>query len=578
MSAPVRFVLLLWAALTLVTRAASASESGGEAELAAITVMVTGKLVDDCAIEGAKCTSGAGVILAIDRDGYPLVYTARHLAHIEHAGDTPMSFTVDLKDGQQIPAVVKWESDERLDVLVLQLKRVPRHTANFKCPQVAVVNELTSQTELAAVGSPNWEWSRLNRFNRADDQFVYMETPADKSGFSGGPVFVRGTLELVGLYLEGAEGKVKVTRFDSLPEPGLPENLAGSPAGAPILSTLGCRMRSSRFLALRDTTFRAGIGFAQLNAPVQQLASPLVTVELGQELSLTRLSFVTIGLYGSLHLGASYFDRGNGDRTFYGQGFYNVGLRLGAGPGFIDGLVMVGASLLGENLKFTTQSFRLALARRMGDGVAGLAAGYISRSDGPDIMTFEIFSDFVASSAGGIAMPGVQPDTTGDPHVDALLERERFTQILNLGGVLTTASDQPFALGGTVVAVQLSPTFPMQVNESVGIHARETLELQFGRLRIKDEDQTYFAAVAELGYRFRFWLPTSLLVDVFYYLPAIAHYEDRFLYPLVGAGAGIGGKFHQFSVRAVYRLQLTKVLYPSEPNLAFAGLSGQIDL
>jgi hypothetical protein len=587
MKARACLVGLAWTILVIIAPQASASESGDEQDLATITVMVTGKLVEDCATDPSRCTSGAGVILAIDRNGFPLVYTARHLAHVDGQGDEPMVFSVRLRDGEEVPAAVRWESDAKLDVLVLQLQRRPRRTADFTCRRIAVVSELTSQTELAAVGSPNWRWSRLNRFNRADDKFVYMETPADKQGFSGGPVFVRGTLELLGLYQQGAEGIVRVARLDALPEEAQPQALTGNPEGAVVFSafvsergrTLGCSTTSSRFLAGRDTTLRLGIGLAQMNSPIQQLASPLATLAIGGDASLARIAFLTLGFYASAQLGASYFDKGADDRTVYGQGFFNFGLRLGIGSGFVDALWAPGAYVLGDDLQYTARSLRLALGRRMGDGVAGLAAGYVSRPGEPGIATLELFSDFTVASAGGIDMPGIQPESTGDPRVDALLVRESSEKVLDLGAVVTTASDQPAGFGGVVGAVQVSPIqSPFGVRRSFATHLRETLELQFGSVRLRDQNHFYFAYAAEVGLRIRLGLPSSLLLDLFYYLPVVTHYDDRWRFPLVGAGGGIGYKLHGFAARAAYKYQITKAIYPSEPNLSFAGLSAQIDL
>lgn len=585
MKALTRCLCFLLGAVMFFSPVANASESADEAELAAITVMVSGTPEEGCSPEEpAKCPRGAGIILAIDRDGYPLVYTARHLAHPDGLGDKPMLFTVRLRSGETISAESKWESDARLDVMVLRLKQRPRHMANLTCRPIAIVSELTSQTELVAVGSPNWQWSRLNRFNRANDEFVYIETPADRDGLSGGPVFVRGTLELVGLYQEGAQGIVQVVRLDALPDESRPEKLAGDSKEDPALlgsrsRTLGCPTKTSRLLTTRDTTLRLGIGLAQLDSSMQQLASPLATLEIGADAWLADLGFLTLSLYGSLQLGASYFDRGDSDRTFYGQGFFNMGLRIGVGPGFLDALWAPGAHMLGDDLSFTARSFRVALGRRMGDGVAGLIGGYVSRSGEPGIATLEIFSDFAIASAGGVDMPGIPYEPTGDKRVDRLLARERSEKMASVGGVITTASDRRLGWGGGVGAVEVAPlNGAFGVSRTVATHLRETLEFQFGSVRVKDGNHFYFGYAAEIGVRTRFGLPHSLLVDLFYYLPIVTFYEDRFRFPLVGAGAGVGYKVDSFGIRAVYKYQMTKVIYSTEPNLTFAGLSAQVDL
>jgi hypothetical protein len=579
-------LLILAIGATLLAPPTHAAETAEEAQLMAITVMVRSMAIDDCARDETRCRSGAGVILAIDRFGSPLVYTARHLAtDFRPAPDGPVRFTVRLRDGEQVPASILWESESR-DVLVLRLERAPGSTAAFSCRRVAVVGELTSQTELAAIGAPDWRWSRLNRFNRADDYFVYMETPADKDGFSGGPVFVRGTLELLGLYQQGTEGIVRVVRLDALPEEALPEKLAGDAEAAPVFRDLpegdkrqlGCSLKGSRLLASRDTTLRLGIGIAQLDSPTQQLASPLLTLGFGNDSTLPRLGPLNLGLYAALHLGGSYFDGGRGSRTFYGQAFVNFGVRIGVGPGFVEALWAPGAYMLANDVKFTARSFRLALGRRMGDGVAGVVAGYLSRPGKPDIATLELFSDFTIWSAGGTSMPGIKHASTGDARIDALLARERSQTLSGVGMSTMTASDKQLGWGGVVGALQIPLMFSLDVGRNFATHLLETLEFQAGSVQLKGEKSLYLGYTAEIGPRFRFWLPNSLLVDVFYYLPVITYYDERVRFPLVGAGAGLGYKFDAVALRAAYKYQVTKAIYPSDRNLTFMSLSAQVNL
>lgn len=523
---------------------------------------------------------GAGVILAY-KGGKLLIWTAAHILH-PRGEATPLEMRARLRDRAKsawLPASVEKEDTLR-DIAILSVDPPGdwQPWRRLSCHANADVPVLSHQTELVAVGGPNWMWSRLNRFNRADDDAVYMETPTDRGGFSGGPVFLRGSLDFVGIYTQGSEGIVKVRRLDTLrAQQETPETKGDLDKQWPQPSCGYVHTEDA------DSVLRLGLGYAQLQNAGAQHLSPLLTGDFGATATLVRFSPLSLAIPFNLQFSAAYFDPGAGNRVLFAEAFANVGLRVASKAGFIDALWAPGIYSIGRDQHWTARTFRLNLGRRFGEDTAGLSLGYLQRVAAPSIFSVSLFTEFELPADGGDRLEGLPDETTpNSPRTDAMVHAERDrTEAQNVisgpGLVVMSASDQRFGQGGFVGGYR---TDLLRSRVAGGGDASivfvENLEIVVGTARLVNDRRFFASAAGTVGPRIRLGAPNGLILAGYYYAPVYEMEGKTPRFPLVGVGGDVGWQVDRWNFGLQYRYQLTSELYRARPNITLVGLNVNI--
>lgn len=566
-----QWAVLLALMLTLTSRARaeeeavrSAAEDRAELGIEYATVMLVGSRQLDN-FKRSRPIKGAGIIAGIEPDQSALIWTASHVLNDE-AGNA-LDIDVFLRSAPKQP--IRAERVHIFEDRDLALLRIPKRNwaaLRLECHRVAPIFQLSSETELIAIGNDEspWAWSRLNRFSSANDQYVRMETPIDRPGFSGGPVFTRKELAFVGIHKGGNSGIIRVTRVDNLP-------YGDKTKGWPSPSCAAHRGIGLELIDSLDTqdVMRMRFGFAQTTSGNQSM-NPFVAAEAG--LSVNMLGSHPLSLQGvfAFGVGLSYFNLTSGRRNFFFESTLNMGLRVSSYGNFVDMLWAPQFYADTRGPHWTGKGFRANVGRPFGDSTAGISVSFVERPLDPNVMTFSLFTDVSLASRSGTTMPGL-------PNADSRrIKHERSFWSASLGPTTRTLSDEDFGYGGVVHGLTADVgRLPLLTTQAGSLAIVGSLEALGGWARVRGERTPAVAGNAGIGLRLRI---RAITLGGGYLGPMLALNDDRWRAPLLGWSASFGAQIDRLKIRALFSRQNFEVLYPDEPTLTSMGLATTVDL